>query len=203
MEPRLQPGITQLPELLHLSIGFQSAKYTDKDMFAFAVLNMLMGGGGSFSAGGPGKGMYSRLYTNVLNRSHWMFSSTAYNYSYEDSGLFCISSSAHPTEVGRFFENYTLYNDYANDIRSSYRGFPIKNFNYGEVIFVNKFSLCHRNLIQFNYKEKSNFRECTVFQSFVYKIEKSQTILIRSKLSSSVCLILEDCYYEAWVKEID
>ena len=29
---------------------------------------MLMGGGGSFSAGGPGKGMFSRLYLNVLNR---------------------------------------------------------------------------------------------------------------------------------------
>lgn len=27
------------------------------------VLNTLLGGGGSFSAGGPGKGMYSRLYT--------------------------------------------------------------------------------------------------------------------------------------------
>jgi processing peptidase subunit alpha len=29
---------------------------------------MMMGGGGSFSAGGPGKGMYTRLYLNVLNR---------------------------------------------------------------------------------------------------------------------------------------
>ena len=28
----------------------------------------MMGGGGSFSAGGPGKGMYTRLYTRVLNK---------------------------------------------------------------------------------------------------------------------------------------
>jgi len=97
--PRLQPGITQLPELLHVAIGFESAKYTEQDMFAFAVLNMLLGGGGSFSAGGPGKGMYSRLYTNVLNRNHWMFASTAFNHSYADSGLFCIHSSAHPSEA--------------------------------------------------------------------------------------------------------
>ena len=41
--PRLQPGITQLPELLHLAIGFQSSEYTEQDMFAFAVLNMLLG----------------------------------------------------------------------------------------------------------------------------------------------------------------
>jgi hypothetical protein len=36
----------------------------------------MMGGGGSFSAGGPGKGMFSRLYLNVLNRlvplSQWL-----------------------------------------------------------------------------------------------------------------------------------
>merc|ERR1719447_507686 len=29
---------------------------------ALCVLNMIMGGGDSFSAGGPGKGMYTRLY---------------------------------------------------------------------------------------------------------------------------------------------
>lgn len=40
----------------------------DPDFVATCVLNMMMGGGGSFSAGGPGKGMYTRLYTNVLNR---------------------------------------------------------------------------------------------------------------------------------------
>ena len=39
-----------------------------EDFVPFAVINMLMGGGGSFSAGGPGKGMFSRLYLNVLNR---------------------------------------------------------------------------------------------------------------------------------------
>ena len=40
----------------------------EKDFIATCVLNMMMGGGGSFSAGGPGKGMYTRLYLNVLNR---------------------------------------------------------------------------------------------------------------------------------------
>ncbi|KVI12246.1 Metalloenzyme, LuxS/M16 peptidase-like protein [Cynara cardunculus var. scolymus] len=33
----------------------------EKDAMTLTVLQMLMGGGGSFSAGGPGKGMYSRL----------------------------------------------------------------------------------------------------------------------------------------------
>jgi processing peptidase subunit alpha len=56
----------------------------------------MMGGGGSFSAGGPGKGMYSRLYLNVLNRYHFMFNATAYNQSYNDSGVFCIHASSPP-----------------------------------------------------------------------------------------------------------
>ena len=57
-----------MPEFAHIVIGLESCAHRDEaDFVAFCVLNMLMGGGGSFSAGGPGKGMYSRLYTNVLN----------------------------------------------------------------------------------------------------------------------------------------
>ncbi|KAK2566857.1 Mitochondrial-processing peptidase subunit alpha [Acropora cervicornis] len=87
IEPRINPGPTPLPELAHLSIGLESCNYEDPDFFAFTVLNTLMGGGGSFSAGGPGKGMYSRLYLNVLNRYHWIYSATAYHHSYADTGL--------------------------------------------------------------------------------------------------------------------
>jgi len=39
-----------------------------EDFVPFCVLQTLMGGGGSFSAGGPGKGMFSQLYTDVLNK---------------------------------------------------------------------------------------------------------------------------------------
>lgn len=78
----------QLPELAHLIVGLESPSFlNEKDFVASCVINTLMGGGGSFSAGGPGKGMYSRLYLNVLNRYHFMFSATAYNQSYVDSGF--------------------------------------------------------------------------------------------------------------------
>lgn len=43
--------------------------------------------------------MYTRLYTNVLNRHYWMYNATAYNHGYIDSGLFCIHSSADPSKV--------------------------------------------------------------------------------------------------------
>ncbi|KAH9714462.1 mitochondrial processing peptidase [Citrus sinensis] len=39
----------------------------DKDAMTLTVTQMLLEGGGSFSAGGPGKGVYSRLHRRVLN----------------------------------------------------------------------------------------------------------------------------------------
>lgn len=58
--------IWQLLEYIHVYVS--GCSHGDPDFVATCVLNMMMGGGGSFSAGGPGKGMYTRLYTNVLNR---------------------------------------------------------------------------------------------------------------------------------------
>jgi processing peptidase subunit alpha len=88
-------------ELTHLVVGLESPAFLEeKDFVASCVINTLMGGGGSFSAGGPGKGMYSRLYLNVLNRRHFMFSATAYNQSYMDSGVFYIHASAPPQYLG-------------------------------------------------------------------------------------------------------
>ncbi|EFO27286.2 peptidase M16 inactive domain-containing protein [Loa loa] len=61
-------GPTPYPNLAHFVLGFESCGYLDDDFVAFCVLQSLMGGGGSFSAGGPGKGMYTRLYVDVLNK---------------------------------------------------------------------------------------------------------------------------------------
>jgi len=92
-------GPTPMPELGHLVIGLESVGHQHPDFIPFCVLNMMMGGGGSFSAGGPGKGMYTRLYTRVLNKYHWMYSATAYNHAYNDSGIFCIHASCHPQSL--------------------------------------------------------------------------------------------------------
>lgn len=61
-------GPTPFPNLAHVVIGFEGVPLSDNDFITFCVLQSLLGGGGSFSAGGPGKGMFSRLYVNVL---HW------------------------------------------------------------------------------------------------------------------------------------
>eukprot|EP00967_Tisochrysis_lutea_P115070 scaffold183984_cov33-Tisochrysis_lutea.AAC.1 len=50
----------------------------------------MMGGGASFSAGGPGKGMYTRLYTNILNRYPFVTAASVFNSFYNDVGVFGV-----------------------------------------------------------------------------------------------------------------
>ena len=47
-------------------------------------------------AGGPGKGMHSRLYTRILNKHHWVQSCTAVNTTFNDSGLLGIQAGCDP-----------------------------------------------------------------------------------------------------------
>ena len=86
--------------LSHVHIAFEAVPISSNDIYALATLQTLLGGGGSFSAGGPGKGMYSRLYTNVLNQHGWVESCIAFNHSYTDSGLFGIAASCTPAKTG-------------------------------------------------------------------------------------------------------
>jgi mitochondrial-processing peptidase subunit alpha len=91
--PSMNPN---LPPLTHIHLAFESPPIGSNDIYAVAILQTLLGGGGSFSAGGPGKGMYSRLYTNVLNQHGWVESCVAFNHGYSDSGLFGIAASCSP-----------------------------------------------------------------------------------------------------------
>lgn len=106
-------GPTPLPNLAHFLLGFEVCSHLELDEFVIVcVMNMLMGGGGSFSAGGPGKGMFTRLFTHVLNRYHWIHSSAAHNSSYEDSGIFYIQSSSDPSKLRSLVE--IIINEFHN-----------------------------------------------------------------------------------------
>ena len=94
--PPLNPA---LPRLSHIHLAFEALPISHPDIYALATLQTLLGGGGSFSAGGPGKGMYSRLYTNVLNQHGWVENCMSFNHAYSDSGLFGISASCAPAHV--------------------------------------------------------------------------------------------------------
>ena len=98
------PANPALPRVSHIHLAFEALPISSEDIYALATLQTLLGGGGSFSAGGPGKGMYSRLYTNVLNQHHWVESCVAFNHSYTDSGLFGISASCATTRVSQMLE---------------------------------------------------------------------------------------------------
>ncbi|KAM3182396.1 hypothetical protein ACTXT7_012473 [Hymenolepis weldensis] len=90
-----------MPEFAHCVIGLEGCGSQHPDFVTSCLLNSLLGGGGSFSAGGPGKGMYSRLYTNVLNQYHWVNSAQATNHVYADAGIFAVAGSAEPSNLHR------------------------------------------------------------------------------------------------------
>lgn len=94
--PAQPPSVSGPINFSHIHVAFEGLPVASPDIYALATLQTLLGGGGSFSAGGPGKGMYSRLFTNVLNQHHWVESCIAFNHSYTDSGLFGISASCLP-----------------------------------------------------------------------------------------------------------
>lgn len=104
LPPIPPPANPMLPRLSHIHLAFEALPISNKDIYALATLQTLLGGGGSFSAGGPGKGMYSRLYTNVLNQHGWVESCIAFNHSYTDSGIFGISASCSPTRTTEMLE---------------------------------------------------------------------------------------------------
>lgn len=79
----------------HFALAFEvpGGWHKEKEAMVLTVLQMLMGGGGSFSAGGPGKGMYSRLYLRVLNGHPEIQSFSAFNSIYNNTGLFGIQAT--------------------------------------------------------------------------------------------------------------
>lgn len=83
-------------EFHHLYVGFNGIPVADPDLYKLAVLQTLIGSGSSFSAGGPGKGMYARAYIRVLNQWGFVESCKAFMTNFTDSGLFGMSMKCIP-----------------------------------------------------------------------------------------------------------
>ncbi|THV07480.1 LuxS/MPP-like metallohydrolase [Dendrothele bispora CBS 962.96] len=88
-------------EFDHLYIGFEGVSIHDDDIYTLATMQVLLGGGGSFSAGGPGKGMYSRLYTHILNLFPQIDHCASFHHIYTDSSLFGLFASFVPAASGQ------------------------------------------------------------------------------------------------------
>jgi mitochondrial-processing peptidase subunit alpha len=91
---------TILPEeeQCKVALAFPVGGWHSDSMVTACVLQTLLGGGSSFSAGGPGKGMYSRMYQQVLNRYGWMETAEAFTTFAEEGGLFGVSASTAKAE---------------------------------------------------------------------------------------------------------
>jgi processing peptidase subunit alpha len=76
-----------------LALGYEAGGYKSDNLYTMCVLEKLLGGGSSFSAGGPGKGMYTRLYLDVLNRHHWVESAQSFVVPHQDNGILGIDAS--------------------------------------------------------------------------------------------------------------
>ncbi|KAF8491990.1 mitochondrial processing peptidase [Russula emetica] len=84
-------------EFDHIYISFEGVGIHDDDIYELATIQVLLGGGGSFSAGGPGKGMYSRLYTHILNHHAAIDHCASFHHIYNDSSLFGLFASFAPS----------------------------------------------------------------------------------------------------------
>ncbi|TFY81488.1 hypothetical protein EWM64_g2523 [Hericium alpestre] len=80
-------------EFNHIYVAFEGVGIHDPDIYDLATMQVLLGGGGSFSAGGPGKGMYSRLYTHILNHHPQVDHCASFHHIYTDSSLFGLFAS--------------------------------------------------------------------------------------------------------------
>mmetsp|Transcript_5624 Transcript_5624/g.4287 ORF Transcript_5624/g.4287 Transcript_5624/m.4287 type:complete len:232 (-) Transcript_5624:175-870(-) len=86
----------------NIILAFQSCPWKSEDLAAFYVINTLIGSATSFSAGGPGKGMYCRAITNLMQRFHFVEGVQSVSSHFSDTGLFGINisgPSSHAAEL--------------------------------------------------------------------------------------------------------
>ena len=78
---------TETPQT-NISVVFESAPWKSADVHSFYVMQTLIGSATAFSSGGPGKGMYCRAITNLMQQYDFVDSASAINSHFTDSGLF-------------------------------------------------------------------------------------------------------------------
>lgn len=105
--PNYCPGYKSLPdsevEFCHVAIAFHLERgWNSEHLLPLTVLQTLLGGGGSFSTGGPGKGMHSRVYKTVLNQYFWVESMQTFNHAYSDAALFGFYGQVAPDKADQF-----------------------------------------------------------------------------------------------------
>lgn len=95
----------QLQEpFIKLAVGFETGGYKSENLYTICVLDKILGGGSSFSAGGPGKGMYTRLYLDVLNMHHWIESAQSFVVPHENNGILGIDAACEAENIQYLYQ---------------------------------------------------------------------------------------------------
>ncbi|CDO73014.1 hypothetical protein BN946_scf185007.g68 [Trametes cinnabarina] len=76
-------------EFNHVYLAYEGVGIHDDDVYTVATMQVLLGG--------PGKGMYSRLYTHILNRFPQIDHCASFHHIYTDSSLFGLFASFLPS----------------------------------------------------------------------------------------------------------
>lgn len=97
-------------KFVRCTVCFEVGGWSGKNFVTACVLQSLLGGGSSFSAGGPGKGMYTRLYREILNKYGWVESAEAVFLAFNDVGLLGIDGSTTVEGVGSMLQVIPSFN---------------------------------------------------------------------------------------------
>jgi len=90
-----------------VGIVFKGVSENDKDLPALAVLSAVTGGDARYSHDGPGRGVTTRLYRNVLQNHEGVLATATLNASYSDAGLWGVYAEAQPGNVSKVVELLT------------------------------------------------------------------------------------------------
>ena len=92
---------TETPQT-NIALAFESTPWKSEDVQAYYVMQTLIGSATAFSSGGPGKGMYCRAITNLMQQYDFVDSAASINSHFTDSGLFGMQiegPSSHSSEL--------------------------------------------------------------------------------------------------------
>jgi predicted Zn-dependent peptidase len=92
---------TETPQT-NIMLAFESAPWATTNIPVYYLMSTLIGSATSFSSGGPGKGMYCRAITNLMQKYNFIDGASSINSHFTDSGLFGMSiegPSSHSQEL--------------------------------------------------------------------------------------------------------
>ena len=90
--------------LCHVALAFRGVTHGAPDFMATALIQTVLGGGTAFSTGGPGKGVMTKLYRDVVWRNAWIEGMECVTAGYRDNGLVALYGQTAHENTRRLIE---------------------------------------------------------------------------------------------------